>query len=48
MSQTELAFLMRPVFGEMAPGMPTPTLQVAPSSTSTSWTSATTAATVCS
>jgi len=26
MSQVELAFLIRPVAGEMAPGMPTPTV----------------------
>ena len=31
MSQVELAFLMSPVAGETAPGIPTPTVPVAPS-----------------
>ena len=45
-SQVEFAFLMRPVLGETAPGMPTPTLPRAPASCSSAATSPATAATV--
>jgi hypothetical protein len=34
MSHVEFAFFTRPVAGEMAPGMPTPTVARAPSSRS--------------
>ena len=45
-SQVELAFLITPVAGEMVPGMPMPTVPVAPVSASISCTMAHTASTV--
>ncbi len=47
-SHVELAFLTRPVAGEIAPGMPTPTVHRLATSRSSRVTSAATAATVSS
>jgi hypothetical protein len=47
LSSVELAFLIRPVSDETAPGVPMPTRPRAPSSTSSASTSPRTASIVC-